>query len=215
MSGNDTHTFSATYAPTVRKYKINFQRAIWIYEWEHNYYYWNNYTYQSNEFEYGALPAFDKADYKMHTGDSIPKRESSAQYDYPFKAWTPEIVPVTDTATYTAVFDSTLRKYTVTYVNKDGAELWEHDFEYGTTTVYNVPAPTVTADASYAYTWTGKFTPSVTAVTGRATYTATYNKTKVNSSGSTSSSSAAKTFLWSGDTDYGIGRVVTGFDDGN
>lgn len=186
MSGNDTHTFSATYTPTVRKHKINFQRAIWSYEQEHYYYYWDKDTYQSNEFEYGALPAFDKADYKMHTGDSIPKRESSAQYDYTFKAWTPEIVPVTDTATYTAVFDSTLRKYTVTYVNKDGAELWEHDFEYGTTPVYNGPDPTIPPDASYAYTWTGKFTPVVTAVTGKATYTATYNKLNVNSSSSSS-----------------------------
>ncbi len=59
----------------------------------------------------------------MYTGET-PTKTATAQYTYTFNnTWTPEIVPVTDAATYTAQFDSVVNKYTVTWLDGDGDTL--------------------------------------------------------------------------------------------
>jgi hypothetical protein len=44
-----------------------------------------------------------------------PEKKSTAQYDFVFKGWTPEINPVTGEMTYTAAYNEILRKYGIKY----------------------------------------------------------------------------------------------------
>jgi hypothetical protein len=83
---------------------------------------------------------------------------------------------VTGDATYTAVFTETLRTYTVTWMN--GAAQLEQDLNvaYGATPSYDGATPTKASTAQYSYTFSG-WTPTVSSVTGDATYTAIFTQT--------------------------------------
>ena len=115
----------------------------------------------------GTLLRRDEADAgSMPSYGSIPTKASTAQYDYTFAGWTPAVVAVTESATYTATYTPTLRSYTITWLDADGTSL-------GTTTVAYGGTPAHAAPAS-AYTFTG-WSPAISTVTGEATYTATYS----------------------------------------
>ena len=143
--------YTATFDSTINTYLIAFV---------------NKYdTLQSvkTEMEYGAIPAYK----------GTPTRKSTAQYVYTFKEWTPEVVAVSEAATYTAVFDSSVQSYTITFVN-GSEELQSDKIAYGVLPEYAGATPTKKATVQYTYTFKG-WTPTIAKVTGTATYKAVFD----------------------------------------
>ncbi len=122
---------------------------------------------ETKEVDYNTLPTY--------TG-STPTKASTAQYAYTHNGWTPAIATVTGTANYTATYSSTLRSYTITFKNYDGTTLATPTVNYGATPTYSGSTPTRAADVQYTYTHNG-WSPTITSVTGAATYTATFSTT--------------------------------------
>ena len=106
-------TYTATYTVTKRKYQIHFLN-------------YNGVELQSSEVEYGALPEY--------MGET-PTRPSTAQYNYVFDGWNPEIVSVTKDANYTATYVSFLRQYTVTFLDWDATILNEQVVDFGSAAI--------------------------------------------------------------------------------
>lgn len=149
-----TTTYIATYSCTVNKYTITFVDE-------------NGYVLQTSEVEYGQIPAYNGA---------TPFKPSTSQCTYTFAGWTPEVVAVTGNASYTAIYSSTVNKYTITFVNSDGSILQTREMEYGLMPTYSGATPTKSATPQYTYSFIG-WTPEIVSVTENATYTATYSRT--------------------------------------
>ena len=147
-------TYKATYKQTVNKYTVT-----WVNE--------DGTVLETSEVGYGTVP--------VYSGET-PTKADTAQYNYVFAGWTPEIVAVTGDVTYTAKFTNTTRTYTVTWKNGDTVLEKDENVEYGAEPEYNGETPTKAADAQYTYTFTG-WEPTVSAVTGDVTYTAVFSKT--------------------------------------
>ncbi len=149
VTGNVTYT--ATFTQSDREYTITWNN-------------WDDTPIDTDIVPYGTVP--------VYAGDT-PVRTDDAQYTYAFDKWTPEVVAVTGDATYTATYTSIVNEYTVTWKNDDGSVLETDLVPYGTSPVYDGATPTKVATAWYTYAF-DKWTPEVVAVTGDATYTATY-----------------------------------------
>ncbi|MCQ2077496.1 MAG: InlB B-repeat-containing protein [Bacteroidaceae bacterium] len=119
--------------------------------------------------DYGVVP-----DYIGET----PTRPTTAKHTYTFAKWSPSIVKVSGEATYTAVYDSVVNEYVITFVDENGSVLKMSSVAYGVKPV--APSdPTKEASAQYTYSFAG-WSPTITTVTGKTTYKATYSA-KVNS----------------------------------
>ena len=101
-------------------------------------------------------------------------KAATAEYTYTFAGWSPEAVAVTGDATYKANFTSTKNSYTITWLNDDDSLIDTATVEYGVVPTHADASKAATAQ--YTYTFTG-WSPEVVAVTGDATYTATYSST--------------------------------------
>ena len=112
---------------------------------------------------YGQMPEYNGEE---------PEKNSSDKYDYSFAGWNAALSEVTGDVEYRAVYNETLRKYTVTWTN-EGRYIKEEQVEYGTVPVYSGEIPAKEADAQYTYTFTG-WDPEPAEVTGNATYDAVY-----------------------------------------
>ena len=149
-------TYTAQFGSTVNKYTITWVDG-------------NGATLKTEQVEYGQTPAYTGA---------TPTKTATAQYTYTFNnTWSPAIVAVTGAATYTAQFGSTVNKYTITWVDGNGATLKTEQVAYGTTPAYTGETPTKTATAQYTYTFNNTWSPALASVTGDATYTAQFNST--------------------------------------
>ncbi len=140
-------TYTATYNKIPKKYTIR-----WLND--------DGILLYSSSVEYGVVPGFVGED---------PQKVQDARYRYEWRGWTPEVVPVTGDETYTADYQAVERTYAVRWTDWDGSVLLSDDYPYGTTPVYRGPAP-----ERGGHTFAG-WSPSVTAVTGDAVYTATYS----------------------------------------
>lgn len=120
---------------------------------------------QKSSLDYGTTPSY--------TGE-VPVKTATAQYTYSFVGWDKEFSIVTDTATYTALFDSTVNKYEVVFVDEDGAELQKNSLEYGVTPAYTGKTPVKSATAQYTYSFAG-WDKGIVPVIDAMTYTAQFD----------------------------------------
>lgn len=158
------------------------------------------------EVEKDATPVYD--------GDE-PTKESTDEFDYPFAGWTDandnfyaknaSLPAATEDMDYFATFTPVRRSYTITFNNWDDSELQATSVEYGQTPSYT-GTPVRPADAQYTYTFNG-WDNEIVAVTGAATYTATYSNT-LNSYTVTFKDAAGNT-VQSGTLDYGVVPTFT------
>ena len=156
VSSNATYT--ASYTATTRSYPVNW------YNWD------GSLLYQSN-VPYGNTPVYNNP----QSSGQPPTRAPTAEYTYTFSGWTPELVAVTGPgSSYTAVFTSSPRTYTITWLDDDGTTLATEQIAYGTTP--SRVGPTKPDNAPYAYAFAG-WTPTPAAVTGDTSYAATYTRT--------------------------------------
>ena len=97
---------------------------------------------------------------------SNPTREPSPDYTYVFAGWSPELGPVKSDVTYTAVYTQQPRKYTVIFTEEGGKEIESHLLLLNEMPVCeNTPTQT-----GFTLQWE----PEIQAVTGDATYRATW-----------------------------------------
>ncbi len=150
-------TYTATYIRTVNKYYIT----------------WKNYDgseFYTESVEYGTTPVYS---------GNTPEKEGNAQYSYTFSGWTPEILPVTADAEYTADFAETENTFTVTWYNDDGTVLeTDENVPYNTVPEFNGEIPTKVPTPEYTYEFAGWNTELVP-VTEDAAYYAQYNTTRI------------------------------------
>ena len=146
VTGNAT--YKATFLATKNSYTITWQNE-------------DGSLIDQTTVEYGQIPAH-----------ADPVKQNTAEYTYTFAGWTPTVVAVTGDATYKATFTATKNSYTITWQNEDGSLIDQTTVEYGVVPTH--AEPTKEATEEYTYTFTG-WTPAVVAVTGDATYTATFS----------------------------------------
>lgn len=149
---SDVATYTATYDSTLREYQITFKNG--------------DVTLQSTNVAYGTKPGLL---------EGVPTKAATKQWTYTFKGWTPEIANVSETMTYTAVFDSSLNKYMVAFVS-GASTLQSSEVAYGTVPEFSKSEPTKTSTAKYDYTFKA-WTPTLTKVVDDATYIAAFDST--------------------------------------
>ena len=87
------------------------------------------------------------------------------------------VAAVTGDVTYMATYTGSPRKYTVTFKDASGNNIIDpaqYDYNTPADDIVVPEAPFKDADANYVYTFSG-WSPAITAVTGDATYVATYS----------------------------------------
>lgn len=97
---------------------------------------------------------------------SNPTREPNIDYTYDFTGWTPALGKVTSNMTYTATYSKQPRKYTIIFTTEGGVEIERQFLTHNELPVCeNVPTKT-----GFTLQWE----PALAAVTGDATYRATW-----------------------------------------
>ena len=118
--------------------------------------------------ESGSAPSYD-----INT-DPVPKKDSTAQYDYIFTDWDTDItLPITEDTTYTAQFDAAVREYTVRWI-VNGVISESEAYKYGEMPYYG-SEPTREGNAQYHYVFAG-WTPDIRDVIGDAVYVAVFEQ---------------------------------------
>ena len=122
---------------------------------------------------YNSVPSYD---------GTTPTKAPDAQYTYTFKCWKRAETEISDMSAervlsdliYTAVYDTTLNKYTVIWASDDGSVLEKDvEVEYGTMPSYDSLKPVKERTPQYKYRFL-EWDRTITEVTGNTTYFATY-----------------------------------------
>lgn len=162
FDGNDVNPLTITSVEASATYRAFFAINVYNYKFVN----YDNSELDAGTIEHGQTPVYN--------GVTPPTKPSTAQYDYTFSGWNPNIGPVTaENTVFTAQFDEVLRSYTITFANWDGTPLQSSSWEYGTTPVYGGETPT-REEAGKTYTFIG-WDEDISAVTGEKTYTAVFS----------------------------------------
>ncbi|MDE5759221.1 MAG: InlB B-repeat-containing protein [Allobaculum sp.] len=148
-----------------------------------------NQTYQVSYYDGATLLFSDIVESGKNSNFAIiPTRPSTAQYDYTFLGWSStsdgEVEEgvqngITDNANLYAVFEATLRSYTITFTNGD--EVLQTDtLDYGEIPVYSGSTLTSTDGRPF-----DKWVPELGTVTGAVAYQASYKHKLTYYDGST------------------------------
>lgn len=123
---------------------------------------------ETKSYRHGSVVAY---------GGAEPTLTATAQYAYTFKGWNVEPANAVEDFDYHAVYDSTIRSYTIVFNNSDGSKIESATFKYG-----KMPScdktPTRAATVEWKYAHKG-WKPALDYVTGEASYTAIYDSVKV------------------------------------
>ncbi|MEG1395304.1 MAG: InlB B-repeat-containing protein, partial [Clostridia bacterium] len=105
-----------------------------------------------------------------------PTRAPDMQFTYTFSGWD-KVVPekITEDIQFFARFETTVNKYTITFVNDDGTELYTNQFDYGSIPVYEGATPTKPRNTSSLNDYTFAGWGSNITVTGDATLMAQFD----------------------------------------
>ncbi len=148
-------TYIAQYSETVNTYTITWKDG-------------NGAVLKTDEVAYGETPAY--------SGETTPTKAPTTEQIFNFNGdWSPAIVTVTQDASYTARFDAAARPYTITWKDGDGKTLKTEPVAYGSVPAYTGETPTKTGTAEFVYTWNNGWDVTPAAVTGEASYTATFD----------------------------------------
>ena len=125
-----------------------------------------SYTYDPNTGEPEEVPYSVTYGTQAEFLGSNPTREPNIDYTYDFKGWTPALGKVTSDVTYTATYSKQPRKYTIIFTTEGGVEIERQFLTHNELPVCeNVPTKT-----GFTLQWE----PALAAVTGDATYRATW-----------------------------------------
>ncbi len=123
---------------------------------------------EGKSYQHGSIVTYGGAD---------PTLTATAKYTYTFKGWDVEPTNAVEDFNYHAIYDSTIRSYTITFNNSDGSKIENATFEYGKKPSCS-KTPTRDATVEWKYTHKG-WKPALDYVTEEATYTAIYDSVKV------------------------------------
>ena len=150
--------YTASFIENIRKYEIS-----WFND--------NGSLIKTDYVQYGLLPSYSGV---------TPSKKSSNSTNYAFAGWTPQIETVTENASYTAVFSTTVRQYEITWKNEDGSILNKSYADYGSKPVYQGEVPFKSSDEYNNYyfsSWYPKINDS-TIVDRDMTFTARFSSTR-------------------------------------
>ncbi len=139
----------------------------------------------------GGQEKFKWSENNKYPSSTVPTRDGTSEYSYTFAGWKSSVMdengeykvyglqellpePETDVV-YTAQYSQ--NSYTVKFKNANGSVLQQSKWAVGATPSYTGETPAMDPDAQYNYGAFIDWTPAITAVTGDATYTATYATT--------------------------------------
>ena len=152
VSGETVYT--AVYTSTINGYNVTFQNA-------------DGTVLLETKVPHGEVP--------VYTGET-PTKAPTVKYSYVFAGWDKELTAITGNMIYTAVFDSKVNEYNITFVDSDGTVLQESKVAYGSVPAYTGATPAKAPDAQYTYTF-NSWDKALAVVTGDAVYTAVYKST--------------------------------------
>ncbi len=149
--------------------------------------------------EWGSMPSYD---------GETPTKESTAQYDYEFTGWDPEVAIASEDTSYTAQYQASIRSYQVTFNSNGGSDVDSITKEYGSE-IGALPQPTKEGHAFEGWFTdlsAGEEINEGTLVTGDVTY---YAHWSVNNYSVTTSPATNGSISASPNADYGTEVTIT------
>ncbi|MCQ2346073.1 MAG: InlB B-repeat-containing protein [Paludibacteraceae bacterium] len=119
---------------------------------------------EQDSLDCGDMPVFSGA---------VPQKPATAQYTYTFSGWYPAVTEAAANTVYTAVFDTVVNRYPVSFYDFDGSLIRTDSLPYGQYPEFGSPLPSRPATPEYTYLFQS-WVPALAPVTSEASYQASY-----------------------------------------